>query len=162
MRNLLLVALMWSCPIEILNVSKQDTMQLLLTDDQYVIQALSPNTPQETLTDRVGSWRMIGSFEHLETACSCNTSETGSKLAIIIANEILGDLSIRSRLPQWLCGPRVGRKSCYTDMDHFARFELDDEERKERAEQEVSHLEEIASPHFSCIIAEKGSPVLSP
>ena len=36
------------------------------------------------------------------------------------------------------------------------------EERKERAEQEVSHLEEIASPNFSCMIAEKSSPVLSP
>ena len=36
------------------------------------------------------------------------------------------------------------------------------EERKERAEKEVSHLEEIASPNFSCMIAEKGSPVLSP
>ena len=36
------------------------------------------------------------------------------------------------------------------------------EERKERAEKEVSYLEEIASPNFSCMIAEKGSPVLSP
>jgi len=42
--NLLLDALMGSCPIEILDVRAQDTMQLLLTEDQYVIQALSPNT----------------------------------------------------------------------------------------------------------------------
>ncbi len=35
--NLLMNALMWSCPIEILNVSKQNTMQLLLTEDQHVV-----------------------------------------------------------------------------------------------------------------------------
>ena len=70
-------------------------------------------------------------------------------------------MSIRSGPPQLLCGPRVGWRARHTDVDHFARFELDDEERKERAEQEVSHLEEIASSHFSYMIAEKGSPVLS-
>ena len=42
--NLLLDALMGSCPIEILDVRAQDTMQLLLTEDQDVIQALAPNT----------------------------------------------------------------------------------------------------------------------
>jgi len=42
-------ALMWSCPIEIRDVGTQDPMQLLFTEDQYVIQALSPNTPQKAL-----------------------------------------------------------------------------------------------------------------
>ncbi len=56
---------MWSCPIEIRNVSKQDTMHLLLTDDQYMIQARSPDTSKETFTDRIGPGRRIGCFEHL-------------------------------------------------------------------------------------------------
>ena len=58
---------MWSCPLEILKVSKQDMMQLVLTGDQQVIQALSPDTSQETFTDRIGSWHMRGCCEHLDT-----------------------------------------------------------------------------------------------
>ena len=40
---MLLDALMWSCPIEILNIHMQDTMQLLLMEDQHVIQTVNPN-----------------------------------------------------------------------------------------------------------------------
>jgi hypothetical protein len=99
---------MWSCPIEILNVSKQDTMQMFLVEYKYVIQALSPDTPQKAFTDRIGSWCVIGRFQDLDAACCCNTSETGSKLAIIITDEILRRLSKRCGLPQLLCSPSVG------------------------------------------------------
>src|SRR5258708_6730788 len=125
--NPLLDALMWSCLIEILDVGTQDTMQLLFMKDQYVIQALSSNTPQKAFTDGIGSRRMIRRFENLDAARCCNTSETGSKLAIMIANEILRHLSIRSRLPQLLCGPSVGRRARHTHVDDFPRLQFNDE-----------------------------------
>jgi hypothetical protein len=100
LRNLLLDALMWSCPIEILDVGTQDTMQLLLTEDQYVVQALSPDTPQKAFTDGIGAFRVIGRFEYLDAARRFDSSETGPKLAIMITDEILQRLSIGSRLPQ--------------------------------------------------------------
>ncbi len=59
MRNLLLDALMGSCPIEIRDVGTQDTMQLLLMEDQHVVQALSSHTAQKAFTDHISSWRMI-------------------------------------------------------------------------------------------------------
>jgi hypothetical protein len=62
LRNLLTDALMWSRPVEILDIGTQDTMELLLTEDQYVIQALSPHTPQKAFTNRIGSWRVIRRF----------------------------------------------------------------------------------------------------
>jgi len=46
-------------------------------------------------------------------------------------------------------------------MDHSARFEFDDEERKERAKEQVRHLQEIAGPHVLCVIAQERRPVLS-
>jgi hypothetical protein len=91
---------MWSRPIEIFDVGTQDMTQLLLTEDQHVVQAFSSNTTQKTFTDGIGSWRMIRRFEDLDAARCCNSSETGSKLAIVIANEIVRRLSIRSRLSQ--------------------------------------------------------------
>src|SRR6266516_1822965 len=115
--------LMWSCLIEIRDVSTQDTMELLLMEDQHVIQALSSDTPQKAFTDRIGWWRVIRCFEYLDATCCCHASEPGSKLAIMIANEIPGGLSIWSRLPQLLRGPSVGRRSRHADMDDFPRFQ---------------------------------------
>ena len=125
-----------------------------------MIQALSSNTPQKAFTDRIGSWRAIRCFEYLDATCCCHASETGSKLAIIIANEIPGGLSIWSRLPQLLRGPSVGRRSRHADMHDFPRFQFDDEERKERTEKEISNLEEITCPDFSGMIVKERRPVL--
>lgn len=135
-------------------------MELLLMDDQHVVQALSSRTPQKAFTDRIRSRRMIRRFEDLDAARCCNTSETGSKLAIIITNEILRHLSKRSCLSQLLCNPSVGRRARHTDKDHFPRFQLDDEERKKRTKEQVSHLEEVTGPNLSPMIAQKRPPAL--
>ena len=92
---------------------------MLLAEDQQVIQALSSNTSQETFTDRIGSWRMNGRCEDLDAARCCHSSETGPKLAIVITNEVFRRVSIGSRLPQLLCGPRVGRSARHTYVDDF-------------------------------------------
>src|SRR5260370_34117062 len=60
LRNLLLGALMWSCPIEILHLGMHDMMELLLMQDHYVVQALSPHTPQKAFTDRMGASGVTG------------------------------------------------------------------------------------------------------
>ncbi len=136
----LLDAPMWSCLIEIRDIGLQDTMQLLLTEDQYVIQARSPNTPQKAFTDGIGSWRVIGCFQYLDAARCCHSSETGPKLALMIAHEILRRVSIRSRLPQLLCDPSAGGRARFTDMHHFPRFQFTAEKRKERAKEQVGDL----------------------
>jgi hypothetical protein len=69
LRNLLTDALMWSCLIEILDIDTSRTMQLLLMKDQYVVQTLSPNTPQKSFTDRIGAFRMRRCFKYLD-ACA--------------------------------------------------------------------------------------------
>jgi len=132
-------------------------MQMFLVEDQHVIQALSLDTQEKAFTDRIGSWRVIGRFQDLDAACCCNTRETGSKLAIIITDEILRCLFKRCGLPQLLCSPSVGRRARHTDMDHFPRFQLDDEERKKRTKEQISHLEEIAGPNLSHDCAETSS-----
>jgi len=110
---------MWSRPVEILDVETQDTMELLLTEDQYVIQALAPHTPQKTFTNRIGAFRVIRRFQYLTIARCCHSSETGSKLPIMIEDELLRRLSIGSGLPQGLGGPRVGRRARHPDMAPF-------------------------------------------
>jgi len=152
---------MWSFLIEIVDVGMQDTMQLLLMEDKHMIQALSPHTSQKAFTDGIGARGVKRRFEQLDATRCCNSSETAAKLAIVIANEILRRLSIRSRLSQLLCGPSVSRRPCHTNVDHSARLEFDDEECKERAKKQIGHLQEIAGPHVFCVIAQKRRPVLS-
>ncbi len=125
-----------------------------------MIQTLSSDTPQKAFTDRIGSRRVIRCFENLDAACCCDTSETGSKLAIIITNEIRGSLSIWSRLSQLLCRPRVGRRPRHADMDDLPRIQFNDEEGKERTEQEISDVQEIAGPDLSPMIVQKRPPAL--
>ncbi len=60
---------------------------MLLVEDQHMIQALSSNTPQEMFTDRIGARCVIRCFEDLAATRCCNSSETGPKLAIMVANE---------------------------------------------------------------------------
>jgi hypothetical protein len=137
LRNLLVDPLMWSRPVEILDVETQDTMELLLTEDQYVIQALSPHTQEKAFTNRIGSWRVIRRFQYLNTARCCHASETGSKLAIMIADELLRRMSIRSGLPQLLSGPRVGRRARHptwtTFRDRSSMMKKANTERKNRS-----------------------------
>jgi hypothetical protein len=105
----------------------QDTMQLLLMEDQQAIQALSSHAPQKAFAARIGAFRMIRRFKHLDATRNCDTSETGSTFALMIADERLRRLSIRGRLSQLLCGPSVGRKSRHTYVDDLPRLQFHDE-----------------------------------
>ena len=84
-----------------------------------MVEALSPNTQEKAFTDRIGARRVIGCFQYLNAARCCHSSETGSKLAIMIADELLRRLYIGSGLPQGLGGPRVGRSVRHPDMAPF-------------------------------------------
>jgi hypothetical protein len=126
--DLLFDALMRSGLIEVLDMGLKDTIQLLLLEDEKVIETLSPRAPQKPFTNCIGLRRMVGRFEYLDAARCCHTSETGSKLAITITNEIVRRLSIGGCLSQLLCSPGIGRRSSDTHMDGSPRVYIDNEE----------------------------------
>ena len=104
---------------------------------------------------------MIRGLEELDGACGGYPCESWSEFAIVIVNEESGYLPIRRSLSQLLCDPCIGRSFRHTYMNHSPRFQLNDEERKERAEEEIGDLQKITGPYFCCMIAEKRFPVLS-
>src|SRR5260370_18039739 len=112
----------------------QETMQLLLLEDEKVIETRSTHAAQKPFTDRIGSWWMVRRDENRDAAGCSHASETGSKCVLTIANEIVRRLSIGSRLPQLLGGPGVGRRSwrCVdTHMDDLTRVPIENEEGKQ-------------------------------
>ncbi len=66
---------MRSCLIEVHHIRFKDTLELSLMKDQQVVQTFLPHTPQEALTDCIGSGSMIRRFEYLNAARCCHSSE---------------------------------------------------------------------------------------
>jgi len=104
---------------------------------------------------------VIRGLEELDGACGGYPCESWSEFAIVIVNEESGYLPIRRSLSQLLCDPCIGRSFRHTYMNHSPRFQLNDEERKERAEEEIGDLQKIAGPDVFCVSVQEGSPVLS-
>jgi hypothetical protein len=74
-RNLLRHPLMRPCLVEVHQIGIEDALELPLLQDQHVVQTFLPYTPGEALADGIGAWRMIGSFENLDTTCPRQPSE---------------------------------------------------------------------------------------
>ena|SRR5262249_40898949 len=66
--DLLSDSLMRSGLIEILEIGTQDTMQLLLLQDEQVIEALVPHAAHKPFTNGIGSRRQVGRFQDLDAA----------------------------------------------------------------------------------------------
>jgi hypothetical protein len=91
---------LWPGSSEVLTRGMKDAVQLLLVQDEQVIETLATHTAQKPFTDRIGAFRMHGRFQDLDAAGCGHASETGSKLGITIADELLRPLFIGSRFPQ--------------------------------------------------------------
>jgi hypothetical protein len=117
----LLDALMRSCSIKIRDIRMKDTLQRLLVEDQPMVEAFLSRTPQEALTDGIGSGSVIRCVKNLNRTRGRHPSETRPKFAIVIADQILRCLSIRGGFSQLLRHPGIGRRPCNSDMDHPPR-----------------------------------------
>jgi hypothetical protein len=131
---------MRSCLVEVRHIGIEHALELLLLKDQQVIQTFLPHTPQEALADGIGSGSVIRSFEKLDATCRRHPDETGSKLAIIIMNQVLGCVPIRSRFSEVLRHPGISRGSRHAYVDHLPRLQLDEDEGKERSKEQIGDL----------------------
>ena len=90
---------------------------LPLLQDQQVIEAFLTNTSLEAFTDGIGSGSVNGGFEQPDATGSRHTSEARPKFGIVIPNQVLGRVPIRSRFSQLLRDPRIGWRSGHAHVD---------------------------------------------
>ena len=138
--------LMRSGSIEVVYISIEYPLELLLMQDEQVIETLASHTPQKAFTDSIRLWGVIRYVEDLDATRLRNPREAQPKLAIIITDEVLRSLSIGGGFPKLLCGPSVGGISCDADVDHSARLQFNNEEGEKRAEKQVSDWEKVTGP----------------
>src|SRR5947209_1938351 len=110
---------MWPCVIEVRHIRIEHALELLLIQYQQMVKAFLPHTSQESLTDSIGSRRMIGGFENLDTTCPRHPSKARPELAIVITYQILWRLPIRGGFSQLLGHPGIGRRASHADLDHL-------------------------------------------
>src|SRR5437660_12907432 len=101
------------------DLGSEQPLELPLMEDQQMVQAFLPHAPYRTLADSIGSWHASRRFEKLDATGRCHPEKTGSKLAVVITEQILGCLPIRRRFPELLRRPGIGRRASDADLDHL-------------------------------------------
>src|SRR5258707_1470038 len=152
---------MWPSLIEVDHIGLEKPIELFLVEDQEVLKTFSSHAPQKAFTNGICSRSSIRSSKYFDATCCRHASKTRPEFPVIIPNQISWPFSIRSRFPQLLRDPGIGRRSGHIHMHNLPRLQLDDEEGKERTEEEIRDLQEITGPHLCHMIAQERFPVLS-
>jgi hypothetical protein len=111
-----------------------------------MIEALTPDTAEESLADSIRTRGVIRSFENLNVTRLRNPSEAHPKLAVVITDEILRPHTKGGSFPQLLCSPHISGISCHPDVNHSARVQFDDEEGEQRVKEEICDREARRRP----------------
>ncbi len=91
---------MWSGLIKVHYIRLEQTVELLLMEDQEVIKAFSPHAQEKAFTSGIRSWGLRRRSKHLDATCCCYACNMLPECAIIIPDQLFGRLPIWSRLPQ--------------------------------------------------------------
>jgi hypothetical protein len=86
--------------VEVLGIGVEYAVELLLMEDEQMVEAFTPHTPEKPFTDGIGSRSVIRCGENLDVTRLGNPCETHPELAIMITDEILRPLSKGGGLPQ--------------------------------------------------------------
>jgi hypothetical protein len=143
------------------DIGIEKSVELPLMEDQEMIQAFSPHASQKAFTHGIRLRRSVRRAKDFDAARGCYSGEMRAEFTVVIPDQIFWRVSIGGRFSQLLCHPRIAGSTRHIDMDNLSRSQLDDEERKKWAEEEVRNLEEIASPDLCRMVAQERFPGLS-
>ena len=132
--------------VEVVHIGVEHALELLLMQDEQMVEALTSDTTEEALADRIRSRGMIRRFENLDATRLGNLREGHSKLTIVITDEVLRSHTIGGGFPKLLRGPSIRRRSCDAFVNHSARVQFDNEEGKQRAEEEIGDRKARRTP----------------
>jgi len=106
--------------IEVPHVCFEQTIELIFMQDEKVIQAFSPHALQKAFAYGIRLWSSVRRSKHLDATGGCHSCKIRAEFLVIIPDEVLWDLPIRSRFPQLLRHPEIRRRTCHVHMDHLS------------------------------------------
>ena len=112
-RTLLVNALVRSCVVVILDVRRQNSIQVTLVEDQDSIEALLSDRPDPTLGKRICIWRPHWRSDDCDILRPEDRVERHRKLGVAVMDQEShrqrAILDLPAQLPRLLCYPRIGR-----------------------------------------------------
>ena len=87
--------------MHVVDIHVEHAVELLLLEDEQVIEALTPHTAEEALTDGIRLQGVKRSFENLDVTRLRYPRKAHPKFAVVITDEVLRSLSIGGSFPNW-------------------------------------------------------------
>src|SRR5260370_14294320 len=132
--------------VEVVHIRVEHAVELLLMQDEQMIEALTPYTAEESLTDGIRARGGIWGFKNLNVTRLRNPSEAHPKLAVVITDEVLRPRTIGGGFPQLLCRPSLTGISFPPVMGHFTRPRFDDSKAEQRREEKIRDSAQGSAP----------------
>jgi hypothetical protein len=155
-RTPLAEALVWTSVVEVGAELVEEQLQVVMTADENVVEAFASNRADEPLDVAVGLGRPDGGADDSDAGAFGYIIEEGAELGIVVAQEELGSFAERGQLAKLLCEPRAARSGCGDGSEDTPGLEVHDDEDEMAAEEEITDLEEVATPDAGCLVLEEG------
>ena len=104
---------------------------------------------------------MKGSPQQLDSAGGRQPSDEGTKLAVIVKNQVARSLVKRRRLSQLLGNPLIGGMARYPHVNNFPGAQCKEKEGEQRPKPEIGDLKDVAGPYLMRMVVEEGGPSLA-
>src|SRR5262245_5058252 len=133
--------LMGSIGIVVGSVGPNDRVQLPFAQDEPMIEALAPDTAEQTLDKGIGLGGMEWRVEDFDADPSGHGGKAGAEFVIVVVDQILRGGAKGCCLAQLLGQPGIGRMTSDADVHNLTRPNLQDEEQEEVPEENVHDLQ---------------------
>lgn len=90
---------MWSLAVAVFGILLEHLPQVPIPEDEEVVQALAPDTPEKPLHDRVHSWCPVSDAHLLDATRLGHARERRPELAVVVPNQMLGVVAEGGGLP---------------------------------------------------------------
>jgi hypothetical protein len=135
--------------------------QVRPAEQQQVVEARAPDTPEEARAGGVLPGRAVGRAPLPDAGRRRDAGEGRPVLAVAIADELAGTLIERGGLAQLLGDPGVGRVARDADVDDPAGPQRHQEEGAQRPEEQIRDVQEVARPGLAGVVALECRPRLT-
>jgi hypothetical protein len=153
--------LMGSSLIEVDLVLANQRIQVSVTEQDDVVEHLSPATAHKSLRDGIHVGGSHRDLDDLRPGALRYTVERGAELVVTVAQDETWSITVHGRISQLLCCPLLRGIPGGCNVDNSSRCKVDDEECVDLAEEDVVGLDKVARPDVLGMILQERRPGLS-
>ncbi len=106
--------------IEVPDVALHEPVQMALTEDKKMVEALPADGTDEALAIGIGLGGANGRGQHFDLGTSGRIGKRAAVFIVVVADEVARPLAEGGSVAQLLSGPGIGRMARDADLHHAA------------------------------------------